>query len=273
LVISIFALVIAMSAGAYAATIAPKNSVVSSSIKNKNVKTADIKPGAVKKKSLAGNSVDGSKIVDGQVGTADIGDGQVGSADIGDGQVGLNDLSNTAKTDLNDATTLGGLTVAQIVAASGGEYLEADQTGSADIETLTPQDLVTLNLPHAGKYLISARMPVRCTYDGSNGATPNNPAPQQPFFAARAELYVDGALVESKEDSCEAEVGQIIVAPVIYWGTKTVEFSRMITATGPTTVQLKGLSSTGIVIFIPVTTGARITADASSSKIQAITVQ
>ena len=52
LVISIFALVIAMSSGAYAAvTIAAKNSVISSSIKNHNVKTADLN-GAVKE--LAG---------------------------------------------------------------------------------------------------------------------------------------------------------------------------------------------------------------------------
>ena len=51
IIISIFSLIIAMSSGAYAAvTIAEKNSVVSKSIKNKNVKTADIKPGAVKTK-------------------------------------------------------------------------------------------------------------------------------------------------------------------------------------------------------------------------------
>jgi hypothetical protein len=94
IIISIFALVVAMSSGAYAAvTIAEKNSVVSKSIKDKNVKSADIKPSAVKKKHLAANSVNSSKIVDGQVGSADIGDGQVGTADIGDGQVGANDLA------------------------------------------------------------------------------------------------------------------------------------------------------------------------------------
>src|SRR6478735_7483721 len=97
IIISIFALVIAMSSGAYAAvTIAEKNSVVSKSIKNKNFKSADIKPGAVKVKQLGGNSVDTSKIADGTIGSADIGDGQVGSADIGDGQIGANDFSATA---------------------------------------------------------------------------------------------------------------------------------------------------------------------------------
>src|SRR5215207_5297763 len=75
LVISILALVIAMSSGAYAAvTIAEKNSVVSKSIKN----------GQVKAKDLANNSVRTAKIKDGQVTSADIADGQVTSADIGD---------------------------------------------------------------------------------------------------------------------------------------------------------------------------------------------
>ena len=80
IIISIFALVIAMSSGAYAAvTIAEKNSVVSKSIKNGQVKSRDI----------AKNAVNSKKIKDGQVTSADIGDGQVTSADIGDGQVDL----------------------------------------------------------------------------------------------------------------------------------------------------------------------------------------
>ena len=107
-----------MSSGAYAAVIiAEKNSVDSKSIKNKNVKTANIKPGAVKTKSLASNSVDSQQDR-----------GRPGSAVYqGSGRRGHRwprcDLSAAAKTDLNDANTLGGLTPAhQIVAASGGEY-------------------------------------------------------------------------------------------------------------------------------------------------------
>jgi hypothetical protein len=76
-----------MSSGAYAAvTIAEKNSVVSSSIKNGQVKSRDV----------AKNAVNSKKIKDGQVTSADIGDGQVTSADIGDGQIGVGDLSPTA---------------------------------------------------------------------------------------------------------------------------------------------------------------------------------
>ena len=192
LVISIFALVIAMSAGAYAATIAPKNSVVSKSIKNKNVKSADIKPGAVKKKHLGNNSVDSSRIADGSVTGADIGDGQVPTSPTSH--------SAAATTDLNDAATLGGLTVAQLVAAAGGEYYEARQAaGSVDVETVTPATVATLNLPHAGKYLINARIPVTCTYDDSDGAVPDDPNPNQPAILARGTLSVGAAVVDNVE--------------------------------------------------------------------------
>jgi hypothetical protein len=263
LVISIFALVIAMSAGAYAATIAPKNSVVSKSIKNKNVKSADIKPGAVKVKQLGGNAVDTSKIAD----------GTVGSADIGDGQVGLDDLATTAKTDLNDAATLGGLTVAQIVAASGGEYIESKQAaGDVDIETVTPQTLVTLNLPHAGKYLVNARVPVDCVYDGSDGATPADPSPNQPWILARGTLSVGAAVVENVEASCEAEGGQLIFLVGIWRGTAMVDITRMVTVTGPTTLTLKGFA-TSSVLLSEFPAASRINANASGSMIQAITVQ
>src|SRR4051794_23833159 len=97
LVISVIALVVAMSTGAYAVTQAPKNSVTSKSIKNGQVKTKD----------LAANAVDASKVADGSLGTGD--------------------LSSAGLADLNDASSVGGLSVAQLVAAAGGEYLEARQ--------------------------------------------------------------------------------------------------------------------------------------------------
>ena len=276
IIISVFALVIAMSAGAYAVTIAPKNSVVSKSIKNKNVKAADIKPKAVKKKHLGKNSVDSSKISDGQVGTADIGDGQVGTNDIGDGQVGLDDLSTAAKSDLGDAATLGGLTVAQIVAASGGEYYEGNQAGgniSLEVVSGSPVNVAQINLPHAGKYLINARMPVFCTYDGSDGPSPNDPAPQQPFFYAQGQLVQGATVLESEQASCEAEAGFAVILAGVFQGTTVVELTRTVTVTGPTTLTLRGSSVPSIVLATPVVAGARINANAVGSKIQAITVQ
>ena len=80
LIISLFALLVAMSTGAYAAvTIAPPNSVNSKSIKNENVKTEDLAAQAVSKGKLKKASVNGQKIIDGSVGTKDIGDGQSAS--------------------------------------------------------------------------------------------------------------------------------------------------------------------------------------------------
>ena len=74
-VISLFALVIALSTGAYAAvTIAPENSVVSKSIKNQNVKTND----------LAASAVSTKKLKDGSVGTAQLKDEAVTKSKFAD---------------------------------------------------------------------------------------------------------------------------------------------------------------------------------------------
>ncbi len=69
LIISIVALLLATSAGAYAVTVAPKNSVVSKSIKNGQVKGLDI----------ARNAVNSKKIKDGQIGLNDLSAATVGS--------------------------------------------------------------------------------------------------------------------------------------------------------------------------------------------------
>lgn len=294
MIVALLALMIACSTGAYAATVLPKNSVTSKSIKNGQVKSADIKNGQVKAKdlkqnavkakqladnavdaaALADGSVDSSAIADGQVGGAEIGDGQVGGADIGDGQVGAPELAPTLRTDLDDASTLGGLTVAQIVAAAGGEYFEATQTAaSTDIEKVAPTDLVTLELPKAGKYLINARIPVKCTYDGSDGASPANPAPNQPYFYARGQLMLDGTQVASEVASCEAEAVFAVVLVGVFQGTAMVDITHQVTTTGPATLKLRGLSAPSVVLGTEVVAGNRINATASGSQIQAITVQ
>ena len=66
MIVSLFALLVAMSTGAYAAVnIAPDNSVVSKSIKNENVKTEDLAAQAVTKGKLKKAAVNGDKILDG----------------------------------------------------------------------------------------------------------------------------------------------------------------------------------------------------------------
>ncbi len=251
-VVASLALFIALGGVGYAAT-ASKNSVTSSSIKNGQVKSVDI----------ANNSVTSSKIRNSGVSNSDLASSAVSSSK----------LAPALRTDLNDAATVGGLSVAQLVAAAGGQYLEARQAaGSKNIDTLTDQDLVTLNLPAAGKYLINARVPVNCTYDGSDGATPANPAPVQPYFVAKAKLLVGGVVTETLTQTCEAEAALVAVVAPVYFGTATVEFTRQITTTGPTTVKLQGLAETSIVLIFPVPAGARIGATASNSAIQAVTV-
>jgi hypothetical protein len=75
--VALLALVIAMSGAAYAALKAPKNSVVSKSIRNGQVKRPDLGAGAV----------NGAKIADGSVAGKDIQDGSVGAGDLAPGAV------------------------------------------------------------------------------------------------------------------------------------------------------------------------------------------
>lgn len=73
--IAILALTIAMSGAAYtvaAQNVAEKNSVVSKSIKNRQVKTKDLAQEAVNGSRLAPDSVDGGKIVDGAITGAEV---------------------------------------------------------------------------------------------------------------------------------------------------------------------------------------------------------
>jgi len=139
-VISLFALVIAMSTGAYAAvTIAPKNSVVSKSIKNQNVKTND----------LAALAVSTKKLKDGSVNAAKIADGSIKGADIGAGQVGLEAISATAKAGLNQG---------------GPAYSRHFEAGGPVPTTMTP--MASINLP-AGSYVLASKAQID-TFNGGD---------------------------------------------------------------------------------------------------------
>jgi hypothetical protein len=248
------ALFVALGGVSYAA--ASKNSVISSSIKNGQVKSVDI----------ANNAVTSSKIKNGNVGNKDLGPKSVSAAK----------LTTALKTDLDDAATVGGLSTAQIVAAAGGEYTEARQAaGSKDIETLTAQDLVTLNLTKPGKYLITARVPIVCTYDGSDGnsnGNPNPPAPGEPFFIGKANLLVAGVQTDTINQTCEAEAAITAILVNSWLGTATAEFTRQITITGPTAIKLQGLAETSLAFIFPFASSSKVTATAQNSILQAISV-
>jgi hypothetical protein len=194
---------------------------------------------------------------------------------IKNGTIKTKDISSATLTDLNDAATVGGLSVAQLVAAAGGEYVEAHQAaGSPSIEVLPVNavTVATLNIPHAGKWLVNATVPVTCSYDGSDGAQPNNPAPDQPNFPSQGKLLVGGTVVETQDQTCEAEAGAVAVIVPIRTGTATIHFSRMITTTGATTVTLKASGAASNVLGVDVVPGNRINATASNSLIQGVTV-
>jgi hypothetical protein len=74
------ALFVALGGTAYAVT-APKNSVVSSSIKKGQVKTSDLATSAVTGAKLGANAVDSSKVAEGSLTGADVADGSLTGAD------------------------------------------------------------------------------------------------------------------------------------------------------------------------------------------------
>ena len=116
-------------------------------------------------------------------------------------------------------------------------------------------------------------MPVNCTYDGSDltGATNDPSLALQPFFVAKAKLFVGGVAVDTVTQTCEAEAGKLIFIVGITFGSRVLEVTRQITTTGPTTVQLKGLADSSVFLseFVD---GARTTATASGAIVQAISV-
>jgi hypothetical protein len=71
-VLGFVAIFIALNAGAYAVTVAPPNSVVSSSIKNGEVKTPDLGAGSVTSSRIAPNSVGSAKVADNSLGGVDV---------------------------------------------------------------------------------------------------------------------------------------------------------------------------------------------------------
>ncbi|HWJ10422.1 MAG TPA: hypothetical protein VNS46_13675 [Nocardioides sp.] len=102
--VAVVALLASTTGTAYAAVVA-RNSVVSSSIKDGQVKALD----------LAAGSVTGSRVRDGALTGADVADGRLGSADIRDGAVSSADIayigtesSISAPIQDADGTTNGG---------------------------------------------------------------------------------------------------------------------------------------------------------------------
>lgn len=87
LIVAIAALVLAMAGGAWAVKKAPKNSVVSKSVKNNALKSADIKNESLKGFDIKDRSLEGKDVKDESLGGEDVKDGTLEGADIKNGSI------------------------------------------------------------------------------------------------------------------------------------------------------------------------------------------
>ena len=273
-VVATVALVLATSTGAYAAVkIAPKNSVVSKSIKNGQVKAADLKT----------NAVTGKKIKDGSITAADLAKGTIpAGGTIAAGSVGADKLDPGLLSDLNDATTLGGLSASQIVAmVNQGEYVEARQP-AAGVNILKKDseavDVLSLSLPHAGKWLVTATMPVHCVYDNSG---PDNADPDQnttsgldsPFFYGKMRLMNGATEVTNVSGTCQVEAGQVFILLPAYTGTTMLQTTRLIETTGAATLTIKGSSAPSNGLGTELIASKQVTANSVGASLTAVVVK
>jgi hypothetical protein len=102
------ALFFALNAGAYAVTVAPKNSVTSRSIKNGAVKTKDLATGAVKSRKVADDSLTG----------ADVDESSLAQVLTGSDSIPGGDLTGTYAAPQLNAGSVGAGELAQFPAAS-----------------------------------------------------------------------------------------------------------------------------------------------------------
>lgn len=125
-VMASIAVFIALGGGAYAAVTAPKNSVVSRSIKDGQVKRVDLAPKAVTNSRIGPNAVTTSKILDGSVTTSKIGDAQVTLSKLAPNSVnGLTNIEDGTITgaDVLENTLKFGCTSQNIQAPNTGPYV------------------------------------------------------------------------------------------------------------------------------------------------------
>jgi hypothetical protein len=166
-VMASIAVFIALGGGAYAAVIAPKNSVTSRSIKNGQVKRQDIARGAVSNTRLGARSVSNSKIGPNAVNNAKLADGSVTPTKILDAAITtlkLADLSvTTGKLADGSVTTPkladNAVTSPKLAAnsVSGLSQIQDGTVTGADVLENTLNfgcDVLTVQSPNQGPYQI-----------------------------------------------------------------------------------------------------------------------
>jgi hypothetical protein len=157
-VMASIAVFIALGGGAYAAVIAPKNSVVSRSIKNGQVKRQDLGSGAVtntrigrkavSNSKIGPNAISNSKLRDASVSSSKIADGSVTTSKLGDNSVTTAKLADSAVTSSKlAANSVSGLTQITDGTVTGADVLENTlKFGCSGILTVQP--------PNQGPYSV-----------------------------------------------------------------------------------------------------------------------
>jgi hypothetical protein len=124
-VMATIAMFLALGGGAYAAAIAPTNSVVSRSIKNGQVKRQDLARSAVSNTRIGRNAVSNSKIGPNAITESKIHDASVSSNKIADGSVTTPKLADNAVTSPKlAANSVSGLTQITDGTVTGADVLE-----------------------------------------------------------------------------------------------------------------------------------------------------
>jgi hypothetical protein len=121
-VLGLVAIFIALNAGAYAATVAPPNSVVSTSIKDGQVKTPDLGAAAVTAPKLANRAVASAKLKALSVTHPKLGVNAVGPANVADNSLTGSDINESTLGAVPNATS----------ATSATSATNADQLDNLD---------------------------------------------------------------------------------------------------------------------------------------------
>ena len=214
LMISVLALFVAFGGTAIAVKKAEKNSVVSSSIKNNQVKSPDIS----NKKGVKSKD-----IVDGEIKSGDIGDGEVKGADVDESSLGQVPSAASA-TNATNASTVGGLSVkkvdysaaagtaAQEILNFGGLKLTATCDGAAQLDlkattTKNAAGIHTQGIESTGSAAV-----------GSIGIS-------APFFTGADELDIDAFVGSGTGDDESAYIqyqaadGAVVIANLVLYET------------------------------------------------------
>ena len=154
-VLGLVAIFLALTAGAYAIEKAPKNSVVSKSIKDGQVKDPDLGAAAVTATKLAGGAVTGDKLADGVVSLGKLGFNPATQEEL---DAKVDQRFGTAATDTSGSTTPSVANRSILSISSPGPLTITDLTGAQPGQVVTLHQLNTgqpLTIADSGTFVLN----------------------------------------------------------------------------------------------------------------------